>query len=97
MANWRHKIQLNEVLAELDERFDFSRLEEDCPQEVKQTIADEVQKAFPLARFAKQILAAKSIAALDRVLEKVFDAADRELVWCGFSTPRKPTSTETES
>jgi hypothetical protein len=84
MANWRYKIQLNKVLADLDKDYDFSRLEEDCPPEAKEKIAQEIEKALPLNHLAGRVRNAKSIAALNRALEAVYNEADRTLVWCGF-------------
>ena len=84
MANWRFNISLNKVLNQCNEDFDLSRHEEDCPEEVKEALAAEVAKAWPLARFSQKIRACKSIAELNRILEVVWDAADTERVWCGL-------------
>ena len=85
MAAWRYRIQLNEVIAWATSEFDLSEVEKECPDQVKNKIAEELRKAFPLQRFASKILQAKSIAEVNRILEKVFDTADSELVWCGFA------------
>lgn len=84
MAAWRHKIELNKVIREASEKHDLSRFEEPCPEEVKIALAEEVKKAWPLQRFAGYITERKSIAELNRILENLFNAADREKVWCGF-------------
>ena len=81
--NWRHKIELNAVLAKTSEDFDLERVEEDCPEEVKKLLSEEVKKAWPLARFAPKIMNAKSIAEVNRILENVYNEADRRAVWCG--------------
>ena len=81
--SWRHEIELNDALAEADERFDLSRVEEPMPDEVKDLIIAELRKAWPLSRFVKQIQDAKSIAEGNRVLENIFNEADRSRVWCG--------------
>ena len=84
MANWRFQIQLNKVLADQEEKHDFSRVEEPCPQECLEELAVEVSKAWPLARFAGQLRKAKSIAEVNRILENVYNAADTHRVWCGL-------------
>lgn len=80
---WREKINLNSVLAKMDSEHDLSRLEEDCPAEVKEAIAVEVAKSSTLGYFAGRIRRAKSIAAVNRVLARLFDEADKFKVWCG--------------
>ena len=85
MANWREKIELNEVLSKMSDEYDLSLLEEDCPTPVKEAIAKEIEKSTWLKRFSSRIRKAKSIAAVNRILEQVFDEADRMKVWCGFS------------
>lgn len=82
--NWRHKIELNKVIADMTEKYDLSCFEEDCPSEVKTALASEVEKAFPLARFAYRLRNAKSIAAVNRLLAKIFNEADSQGVWCGL-------------
>lgn len=84
MAQWTHKIDLNEVIGRMSDEHDLTRLERKCPKEVKDAIAAEIEKASPIARFGPQVRKAKSIAEVTRVLADVFDAADRERVWCGF-------------
>lgn len=83
--NWRYKIELNKVLADMGDQFDLSCVEKRCPKAVKEALAKEVEKAAPLRRFASTILSAKSIAEVERILENVFNEADRSAVWCGFS------------
>lgn len=84
MARWRYKIELSRVLAEVGEKFDLERVEENCPEECKEALAKEVSKAWPLRGFADDIRSAKSIAAVNRILARVYDEADRMLVWCGM-------------
>jgi hypothetical protein len=81
---WRYKIDLANVLIECAEKHDMSRVEEDCPEEVKEMIIQEISKASPLKRFAKPIQDCKSIAALNRVLEQIYDESDFSRVWCGI-------------
>lgn len=82
--NWREKIELNQVVSKMSEKFDLERHEEPCPKEAKENLAKEVEKSIWLNRFAPKIRATKSIAALNRVLEDVFNEADRRRIWCGF-------------
>lgn len=84
MANWKYKIDLNKVISEMSDKHDLSYVEEDCPQEVKDAIAGEIRKAEPISYLAGRILNCKSIAAVNRALGRVFEEADRRLVWCGF-------------
>lgn len=83
MANWQHKIQLNEIIEQCSEEFDLERHEEPCPDVVKERLAVEVAKALPIAHFAGRIRTVNSIAELNRVLARLFDDADRHSVWCG--------------
>jgi hypothetical protein len=69
MANWRYKIELNKVLTEMSEKHDLERHEEPCLKEVKEALANEIGKAWPLKRFCEKILKAKSIAEVNRILE----------------------------
>lgn len=82
--NWRHKIELNKVMSDVCDKHDLSRVEEDCPEEVKEALATEIEKAWPIAHFCKKIRSAKSIAAVNRILERVYNDADRHAVWCGL-------------
>ena len=84
MAAWRYKIDLAGVMLKCVEQYDLSRVEEDCPIEIKELIATEISKAPPLACFATAIRNCKSIAELDRTLTKIYDRADLRLVWCGI-------------
>lgn len=84
MANWREKIDIHGVLHKMNTKHDLSRLEEECPQEVKDALAAEVEKSSALRYLAPQIRRARSIAAVNRKLEAVFDEADVNLVWCGI-------------
>lgn len=85
MAQWRYKILLNETISRLSEEHDLTRFEEPCPEVVKTDICAELNKAAPLCRFVKDVEKCKTIAALNRLLVRIFDEADRSLVWCGFS------------
>jgi hypothetical protein len=76
---------LNQILKQVSENYDLSREEEDCPAEVKEAIAVELEKAPPLKRFAEHIRNAKSIAKVNRVLDNVWDEADYSKVWCGVA------------
>lgn len=84
MARWLYTIDLSGVLNKVGESYDLTRFEEDCPDDVKEAIAAEVEKAPPLARFAELFRNAKSIAEVNRVLNDVYDVADRQRVWCGI-------------
>ena len=84
MAQWIEKIELNGVLGKAGEKFDLSRAEEDCPDEVKNDLAAEVAKSIWLSRFSGRLRGARSIAEVNRILEQVFDEADRHRVWCGL-------------
>ena len=83
MAAWTQKIDIHGVIGRADKKYDLSRLEEDCPEEVKADLAAEVEKCC-LWRFAPRLREARSIAEVNRILEAVFNAADRERVWCGL-------------
>jgi hypothetical protein len=82
--NWRYKIDLNQVIAELMDDYDLTCMEEDCPPEVKERLIAEISKATPLLRFIDQLQEVKSIAAVNRVLSDVYDEADVSKVWCGL-------------
>lgn len=81
---WESSIELNAVLSEVNDEFDLSRHEEDCPTEVKERIAAEVRKSPQLEYLADDLLECESIAEFNRMLNCVFDEADAERVWCGF-------------
>jgi hypothetical protein len=84
MAEWRHKINLAGVMFDCAAQHDLTHVEEDCPEEVKEAIATEIIKAWPLKRFAPVVREAKSIAEVNRVLKSIYDEADRSSVWCGL-------------
>jgi len=84
MANWRYKINLNGVLSKMNGKHDLTLVEEPCPQEVKDAIIAEIEKAPPLQLFVGRIKRATSIAAVNRALSAIFEEADYSLVWCGF-------------
>ena len=81
MANWREYIDLHKVLDEMGEKHDLSIMEDDCPAEVKEAIAKELEKSVWLKIYAGQIRRARAIAAVNRILNRVYDAADQHLVW----------------
>lgn len=81
---WRHKIELNKVISDMSDKYDLSQFEKTCPREVKEALANEVKKAWPLARFADRLMKAKTIAAVNRLLETIFTEADYHRVWCGI-------------
>lgn len=83
--NWREKIELNQVVSKMSEKYNLGNYEEPCPKEVKEELAKEIEKSFALSRFAAKIRSSKSIAAVNRILENVFNEADVKKVWCGFS------------
>lgn len=84
MAKWKYSIKLHSAIAKADEMFDLSEVEKDCPEEAKEMLAVELEKALPLFRFASEIRKAKSIAKVNRILDKVLNTADAKSVWCGF-------------
>lgn len=81
---WLHKIDLHEVLRKADDEFDLSRHEEECPHDVKIMLAKEIRKAPPIASYAQKILNSKSIAGVNRILERLYNEADQKRVWCGI-------------
>jgi hypothetical protein len=64
---------------------DLSRIEEDCPAELKEAIATEIAKALPLVKFVEVVRRRKSIADLTRLMEAIYDEADATSVWCGLA------------
>ena len=87
---WIEKISLNQAIDKANERYDLSRLEEPVPDEVKLLINNEIARSRFLKRFTNRISNAGSIAQLNRILDSIFDDADRNRVWCGM-----PGTTET--
>lgn len=83
--NWREKIELNQVISKMSEKYNLDNYEEPCPNEVKEELAKEIEKSIWLNRFASKIRKSKSIAAVNRILANVFDEADFKKVWCGFN------------
>ena len=81
---WIEKIELNEAIGEANAKFDLTREEEPMPQAAKDILCAAIAKSIWLARFQHDIAAAKSIAEANRILDRVFDAADRHRVWCGM-------------
>ena len=84
MTKWRYKIKLNEVNTALDALHDFSITEDPVPQPILEAVAHEVEKAWPLKRFAKDIRNATCTAHLNRILTRLWDHADLEKVWTGM-------------
>lgn len=83
MSVWKYKIELNQVLRDMSNTFDLTCVEEPCPKSVKRAIAKELEKVPGLVPLSKKAMRVKSIAAMNRLLEEIFDAADRQLVWLG--------------
>jgi hypothetical protein len=81
---WLYRIDLAGVMLQCAEKHDLTRVEEDCPEDVKELIAVEISKADPLKRFAESVRNSKSIAELNRILQKIYDEADFRRVWCGL-------------
>ncbi len=81
MPVWLEKINLNGVIRDMDEQHDLSRHEEPCPDEAREAMAKEVEKTSYLRHFAKRLRNAKTIAEVNRILECVYDEADRCRVW----------------
>lgn len=84
MTRWIEKIELNAVLSQVQDEFDLSIVEEDCPAEVKERLATEIEKSFHLRHLAHRIREAKAIAAVNRALNDIYDEADAMKVWCGL-------------
>lgn len=82
--NWQYKIELIPLIRKLDEQHDLTRHEEKCPQECLDALADEISKAVPLRAWPSKIRSCRTIAELNRVLDGVYNAADRSRVWCGI-------------
>jgi hypothetical protein len=80
MANWRYNIELNRVISEVTEEYNLEG-EELCPDEAKEALAAEVEKAPPLTHFGQRIRKCKSVAGVNRLLDEIYDAADAALVW----------------
>jgi len=68
----------------MSEKYDLSEHEKECPKEVKDVLITEIERAEPLKFFVGSIRRSKSIAELNRVINRIFDTADKELVWTGF-------------
>jgi len=84
MPVWIEKIELNKAIADSCEQFDLERVEEPMPDEAKALLMKEIRRSTRLSRFASEIEAAGSIAAVNRILERVYDEADRCRIWCGM-------------
>lgn len=84
MADWRHHINLRTVIDDCCEEYNLECVEEDCPEAVKEAIATEIEKAWPIQHFGPRIRDCVSIAEVNRVLNAVFNEADAKLVWCGL-------------
>jgi hypothetical protein len=83
MAVWTRKIKLNEAIELNNDEFDLTRVEEPMPPLAAERLAVECERVPELSRFGDGIRGAKSIAAVNRILSRVFDAADENRVWCG--------------
>ncbi len=84
MANWQENIDLNGVLAKVGDEFDLSCVEKKCPKPVKDAIVAEIGKSSRLRNYGPLIQRARSIAEVNRILERVYNEADRIGVWCGM-------------
>lgn len=84
MANWKEKIELAEVLRKVSDENDLSEVERVCPKVVKDALCKEITKSSRLKHFVPRIRSARSIAAVNRVIEQVYNTADVEKVWCGL-------------
>ncbi len=81
---WAYSIELNKLLSDFDSKYDFSIVEEECPKEVLDATCEEISKSIFLSKFKCEVKKCKSIAAFNRVLEKIYNEADRRRIWCGF-------------
>ena len=84
MAKWNEHIELNAAINRACDEFDLTCHEEDCPTEVKEMLATELAKSQRLGHFANQMRSVKSIAAMNRLLVRVYDEADRFKIWLGL-------------
>lgn len=84
MANWIEKINLHGVMARFADEYDLSEHEKPCPQPVLDAMATELEKSVWFRRFSVPLRNARSIAEANRVLARVFDAAEFHRVWCGM-------------
>lgn len=82
--NWRYKLNLGEVISECDEKFDLSKHEEAVPEEVKTRISDCLSSSNILNAWASKVRHSRSIAELNRILDEIYDIADRQKIWLGL-------------
>lgn len=83
---WNYSIELNKVISDCNSNYQLDQMdfEDDCPEEIKQLISEEVKKAKPLAKYSGKILDVVTIHDLNCLLEEIFDEADRRRVFCGI-------------
>ena len=81
---WDYRINLNGVISKMNDKYDLECFEKPCPDEVKTAIAAEIAQAPPLAGWKDDVLQCKTIAELNRLLERILDRADDYRVWCGL-------------
>lgn len=84
MTTWISTIELNPLINSLSLKYDLDREEEPAPEEVRIALSKEVSKSIFLIDFSIPLLEAKSIAELNRILNQVYDEADRRKIWCGL-------------
>lgn len=82
--SWREHIDIAGVLEVMSEKYDLEREEEPCPPEVGEALAAEASKSIWLNRFGSELRASKSIAETNRILNRLYNDADRHRVWCGM-------------
>lgn len=97
MAAWRERIALNHVIEQMNKKYGLDRAEDDCPEEVKEAIATELLKSRALGHYAGKVRKVKAIAALSRLLSRIYDDADQHLVWCYAQPEAVPVGDKTGS
>lgn len=84
MTNWREKIELYKVIREVQAEFNLSDDSDVCPIEVKEKLAAEIEKSWLLSTYGRKIREAITVEDVNNILDKVFDRADSNRIWCGF-------------
>lgn len=82
--NWKYQIGLNKAIDLCNDKFDMTKHEEQCPEEVKDILIAELKKAWPLEGYIDKVRKVQSIVELNRVLDHIYDRADQMKVWCGL-------------
>lgn len=84
MPAWRYTIDLRSAIEWCDTKYDLTRHEEPCPEECLERLVAEVEKAPTLrSAWPAKIRSCRTIAELNRVLDDLYDSADRSRVWTG--------------